>query len=121
MPTSSKTQISSWLTCSSICLCSFTNALQWQVIFNLLPYVVSEFSSHSLIPTIAIVSNILSGVLKLPVAKIIDSWGRPQGFASTTLLAALGLLLMSLCQNVQTYAAAHVGVAKYHPEVYYAY
>ncbi|KAI1124335.1 MFS general substrate transporter [Nemania abortiva] len=91
-----------------IILCSFTHALQWQIIFNLLPYVVSEFSSHSLIPTIAIVSNILSGVLKLPVAKIIDSWGRPQGFASTTLLASFGLLLMSLCHNVQTYAAAHV-------------
>ncbi|KAI3328498.1 putative MFS siderophore transporter [Ustulina deusta] len=91
-----------------IFLCSFANALQWQVIFNLMPYVVSEFSSHSLIPTIAIVSNILSGVLKLPVAKIIDSWGRPQGFASMTLLAALGLLLMSLCRNVQTYAAAQV-------------
>ncbi|KAI1752911.1 MFS general substrate transporter [Xylaria castorea] len=91
-----------------IFLCTFTNALQWQVIFNLMPYVVSEFSSHSLIPTIAIVSNILSGVLKLPVAKIIDSWGRAQGFASTTLLAALGLLLMSLCRDVQTYAAAQV-------------
>ncbi|KAI1113201.1 MFS general substrate transporter [Nemania sp. NC0429] len=73
-----------------------------------MPYVVSEFSSHSLIPTIAILSNILSGVLKLPVAKIIDSWGRPQGFASTTLLAALGLLLMSACRDVQTYAAAQV-------------
>ncbi|KAI0444644.1 MFS general substrate transporter [Xylaria telfairii] len=91
-----------------IFLCSFINALQWQVIFNLMPYVVSEFSSHSLIPTIAIVSNILSGVLKLPVAKIIDSWGRAQGFALMTLLAALGLLLMSLCRNVQTYAAAQV-------------
>ncbi|KAI0545642.1 MFS general substrate transporter [Xylaria curta] len=91
-----------------IFLCTFTNALQWQVIFNLMPYVVSEFSSHSLIPTIAIVSNILSGVLKLPVAKIIDSWGRAQGFASMTLLAALGLLLMSLCRDVQTYAAAQV-------------
>ncbi|KAI3336948.1 MFS general substrate transporter [Xylariaceae sp. AK1471] len=91
-----------------IFLCSFANALQWQVIFNLMPYVVSEFSSHSLIPTIAIVSNILSGVLKLPVAKIIDSWGRAQGFASATLLAAIGLLLMSLCQDVQTYAAAQV-------------
>ncbi|KAI1426107.1 putative MFS siderophore transporter [Xylaria sp. FL1777] len=91
-----------------IFLCSFANALQWQVIFNLMPYVVSEFSSHSLIPTIAIVSNVLSGVLKLPVAKIIDSWGRPQGFASMTLLAALGLLLMSLCRDVQTYAAAQV-------------
>ncbi|KAI1169549.1 MFS general substrate transporter [Nemania sp. FL0916] len=91
-----------------IFLCSFINALQWQVIFNLTPYVVSEFSSHSLIPTIAIVSNILSGVLKLPVAKIIDTWGRPQGLASTTVLAALGLLLMSVCQDVQTYAAAQV-------------
>lgn len=86
-----------------------------------MPYVVSEFSSHSLIPTIAILSNILSGVLKLPVAKIIDSWGRPQGFASTTLLAALGLLLMSVCQDVQTYAAAQVGVCRYGSEVYHAY
>ncbi|KAI1346557.1 putative MFS siderophore transporter [Xylaria sp. FL0043] len=91
-----------------IILCSFANALQWQVIFNLMPYVVSEFSSHSLIPTITIVSSVLSGVLKLPIAKVIDSWGRPQGFASTTLLAALGLLLMSFCRDVQTYAAAQV-------------
>ncbi|KAI0416692.1 putative MFS siderophore transporter [Xylaria grammica] len=91
-----------------IFLCSFAHALQWQVIFNLMPFVVSEFQSHSLIPTIAIVSNILSGVLKLPVAKMIDSWGRPQGFATMTLLAALGLLLMSLCRDVETYAAAQV-------------
>ncbi|KAJ2973087.1 hypothetical protein NUW58_g9029 [Xylaria curta] len=91
-----------------IFLCSFTHALQWQVMFNLMPYVVSEFSSHSLIPTIAIVSNILSGVLKLPVAKIIDSWGRAQGFATMTFIAALGLVLMSLCRNVETYAAAQV-------------
>ncbi|KAI0396935.1 MFS general substrate transporter [Xylariaceae sp. FL0594] len=91
-----------------IFLSSLGNALQWQVIFNLMPYVVSEFGSHSLIPTIAVVSNILSGVLKLPVAKVIDSWGRPQGFASATLLAAAGLLSMSLCQEVRTYAAAHV-------------
>ncbi|KAI0532925.1 putative MFS siderophore transporter [Xylaria digitata] len=91
-----------------IFLCSFANALQWQVIVNLMPFVVSEFRSHSLIPTIAIVSNILSGVLKLPVAKVIDSWGRPQGFASMTVLAAVGLLLMSFCRNVETYAAAQV-------------
>ena len=77
-----------------------------------MPYVVSEFESHSLIPTIAIVSNILSGVLKLPVAKIIDSWGRAQGFATMTLLASLGLVLMSLCRNVQTYAAAQVGATR---------
>ncbi|KAI8625656.1 MFS general substrate transporter [Xylariaceae sp. FL1651] len=93
---------------SFIFLCSFANALQWQIMFNLMPYVVSEFSSHSLIPTIAIISNILGGVLKLPVAKVIDSWGRAQGFASMTVLAALGLLLMSICQGIRTYAAAQV-------------
>ncbi|KAI1432720.1 major facilitator superfamily domain-containing protein [Xylaria sp. CBS 124048] len=91
-----------------IFLCSFANALQWQIISNLLPYVVSEFSSHSLIPTINIVSSVLSGVLKLPVAKIVDSWGRAQGFAAVTLIAASGLLLMALCQGVKTYAAAQV-------------
>ncbi|KAI1324309.1 MFS general substrate transporter [Xylariaceae sp. FL0255] len=91
-----------------IFLSSFASALQGQVMADLLPYVVSEFSSHSLIPTIAITSSVLSGVLKLPVAKMIDSWGRPQGFAFVTLLAALGLVLMSFCQNVQTYAAAQV-------------
>ncbi|KAI1815261.1 MFS general substrate transporter [Poronia punctata] len=91
-----------------IFLASLGNALQWQIIFNLMPYVVSEFESHSLIPTIAIVSSILSGVLKLPVAKIVDLWGRPQGFASTALLAATGMLLMAVSPGVRTYAAANV-------------
>ncbi|EMR69890.1 hypothetical protein MGN70_010952 [Eutypa lata] len=91
-----------------IFLCSFANALQWQIMSNLMPYVVSEFSSHSLIPTIGIVASIMSGVLKLPMAKMIDSWGRPQGLAAMITLATAGLVLMALCQNVKTYAAAEV-------------
>ena len=75
---------------------------------NLMPYVVSEFSSHSLIPTIGIVANIMSGVLKLPIAKLIDSWGRPQGLATMITLATTGLVLMSLSQGVKAYAAAEV-------------
>ncbi|KAH9886120.1 MFS general substrate transporter [Xylariomycetidae sp. FL2044] len=93
---------------SFILLVSFANALQWQVMSNLMPYVVSEFSSHSLIPTIGIVASIMSGVLKLPVAKMIDSWGRPQGLAMMISLATFGLILMALCQNVKTYAASQV-------------
>ncbi|RYP02156.1 hypothetical protein DL764_005951 [Monosporascus ibericus] len=91
-----------------IFLCSFANALQWQVMSNLMPYVVSEFSSHSLIPTIGIVASIMSGVLKLPIAKMIDSWGRPQGLAFMIALATAGLVLMALCQSVKSYAAAEV-------------
>ncbi|KAI0481357.1 putative siderophore iron transporter mirB [Xylariaceae sp. FL0804] len=91
-----------------IFLCSFANALQWQVMSNLMPYVVSEFKSHSLIPTIGIVASILSGVLKLPVARVIDTWGRPRGLAATIALATGGLALMAACRDVASYAAAQV-------------
>ncbi|KAI1096639.1 putative siderophore iron transporter mirB [Rostrohypoxylon terebratum] len=91
-----------------IFLCSFANTLQYQIMSNLMPYVVSEFSAHSLIPTIGIVASIMSGILKLPIAKMIDSWGRPQGLAAMIALATLGLVLMAACRDVQTYAAAEV-------------
>lgn len=93
---------------ASIFLCSFASALQWQIISNLTPYVTSEFSSHSLIPTISIVASVLSGVLKLPIAKIIDLWGRPQGLFVVVVLATVGLVLMASCSNIRTYAAAQV-------------
>lgn len=84
------------------------NSMQQQTASNLMPYVVSDFSAHSLIPAIGITSFILSGVLKLPIAKLIDTWGRPQGFVVTTGLATLGLVLMALCRGVKTYAAAQI-------------
>ncbi|KAF7515251.1 hypothetical protein G7054_g14672 [Neopestalotiopsis clavispora] len=67
-----------------------------------------EFSSHSLIPTITLIASILSGTLKLPISKIIDAWGRPQGLAAMIILATIGLILMAACQDVKTYAAAQV-------------
>lgn len=84
------------------------NSMQQQTSSNLMPYVVSDFSAHSLIPAIGITSFILSGVLKLPMAKLIDTWGRPQGFVVTTALATLGLVLMAVCSDVKTYAAAQI-------------
>ncbi|KAH8658408.1 MFS general substrate transporter [Xylariales sp. PMI_506] len=91
-----------------IFLCSFAQALQWQILSNLTPYITSEFSSHSLIPTIEIVSSILSGVLKLPISTFIDGWGRPQGLAVMVVVSATGLTLLAASQNIQTYAAARV-------------
>lgn len=84
------------------------NSMQQQTSSNLMPYVVSDFSAHSLIPAIGITSHILSGVLKLPIAKLIDTWGRAQGFVVTTALATLGLVLMALCRDIKTYAAAQI-------------
>lgn len=85
-----------------------TMSMEQQTTLNLLPFVVSDFSAHSLIPAIGIASFILSGVLRLPVAKMIDTWGRPQGLAAMTVMATLGLVLMAVCNSATTYAAAQV-------------
>lgn len=84
------------------------HAMEQQTSVNLMPYVVSDFSAHSLIPAVGITSFVLSGVLKLPIAKLIDTWGRPQGLVITAGLSTLGLLLMALCRGVKTYAAAQI-------------
>lgn len=52
----------------------------------------------------------MSGVLKLPIAKLLDLWGRAEGFAFMTLIGTIGLLLMAVCRNVETYAVAQVSV-----------
>lgn len=92
-------------TCS-VFMVYFVNSLQQQITGNLLPYVMSDFASHSLVPVTGIVSQILGGVLKLPIAQLINIWGRPQGLVIMTALCTIGLILMAVCNNVQTYAAA---------------
>lgn len=71
------------------------NSLQQQVTGNLTAYVTSSFYMHSLVSTIAIVSNIVGGAFKLPIAKLLDMWGRAEGFAlmlSFTVIGEFNLL-----------------------------
>lgn len=75
---------------------------------QLTPYVTSEFALHSLTAATSIMSSIIGGLTKLPLAKLIDVWGRPQGFALMTLCLTIGLIMMAACNGVQTYAAAQV-------------
>lgn len=76
-------------------------------------------------------SSIIGAVAKLPVAKIIDIWGRAEGYIMMVTLSTLGehhtsfstpytplygkvakfflgLIMMAACKNVETYAAAQV-------------
>lgn len=82
--------------------------MQQSMSFSLTPYVTSSFSLHSLTAATAIMAHLLGGLLKLPLAKVLDIWGRPQGFAVTTLIQTIGLVMMAACNNVQMYAAAQV-------------
>jgi len=80
--------------------------LQGQITLNLTVFAISDFYGHSLVTTIGIVSSITSGVLQLPIAKVIDLWGRAEGFMIMLLVGVVGLILMAACSDVYTYAAA---------------
>ncbi|KAL1836789.1 hypothetical protein VTJ49DRAFT_4646 [Mycothermus thermophilus] len=84
------------------------NAFQYNILYSLIPYVTSDFQSHSLLNIIFIVANAITSACFIPLAKILDLWGRPQGFAFMCVIATLGLILMAACQNLETFCAAYV-------------
>lgn len=60
-----------------------------------------------MLATTSILATIVGGVFSLPIAKVIDIWGRCEGFIGMVALVVLGLILKAVSQNVETYAAAH--------------
>ncbi|KAJ5926626.1 hypothetical protein N7516_008399 [Penicillium verrucosum] len=86
----------------------FVTSIQEVVIRSLNPYVTSAFMLHSLTAATSIMANIIGGLSKIPLAKILDSWGRPQGMSLMLIIWVVGFIMMAGCDNVQTYAAAQV-------------
>ncbi|KAL1875433.1 hypothetical protein Daus18300_003172 [Diaporthe australafricana] len=86
----------------------FTDSLQQQISGSLLPYVTSSFGFHGLLATTSIISVIVSGVVKLPLARILDVIGRNEGLIIMLVVTVISLVLMAACGNVQTYAAGQV-------------
>lgn len=85
-----------------------TNAFQSSITGNLTPYVTSDFEQHSLLTVINIVSNSMAAAVYIPMAKLLDLWGRAEGFCVMVSFATLGLVLMAVCQDLYTYCAAQV-------------
>jgi MFS family permease len=53
------------------------------------------------------VSSIIGGVCQLTIAKVIDIWGRGEGYAAMLMLCVIGLIMKAACNSVEMYAAAH--------------
>ncbi|KAM0455005.1 hypothetical protein ACHAPV_008147 [Trichoderma viride] len=86
----------------------FVDTMQQGATGTLTPWVTSAFQEHSLTPTVNVISSIIGGVWKLTLAKILDIFGRPQGYLISIMFTTLGLIMMAACNNVETYAAAQV-------------
>ncbi|KAF2178370.1 MFS general substrate transporter [Zopfia rhizophila CBS 207.26] len=91
-----------------IWLIYFITSMQEVVLRALNPYVTSAFHLHSLTAAVGIMSSIIGGLTKIPLAKILDTWGRPQGMTLSLSIWVIGYIMMAGCNNVQTYAAAQV-------------
>ena len=72
------------------------------------PWVTSSFNYHGLTPATSVAAYLVSGLFKIPLSKVIDIWGRPQGYICMVIFMTLGLALQAGCKNVATYSAAQV-------------
>lgn len=82
--------------------------MQEVLIRALTPYVTSSFRLHSLTAATGIISSIIGGLIQIPLAKILDTWGRPQGLTCMLVVWVIGFIMMACCNNVETYCAAQV-------------
>lgn len=92
----------------SMFLLYFVNAFQASILNNLVPFATSEFESHSLLTTIYIVSNSMTAAVYIPLAKMLDLWGRAEGFALMVAFATLGLIIMAAGTGLTSFCVAQV-------------
>lgn len=71
-------------------------------------FITSSFGYHSLTPTIAIVAGVVSGVVTVSIAKLIDIFGRPHGLAFGIILNTVGMVMMARAKSIEATAAAEV-------------
>ncbi|KAF2818673.1 MFS general substrate transporter [Ophiobolus disseminans] len=104
----------SWTTTSliiayvALLLIANVTSLEIQVTSLLTPYATSAFKLHSLVSTIAVVQNIVSSVIKPPMGKIADVFGRLEAFSITIVLYTIGYIMQATSGNVRTFASAQI-------------
>ncbi|CAG8252508.1 unnamed protein product [Penicillium olsonii] len=86
----------------------FVNAFQSSVFSSLSPYISSSFTAHSLSGVPTAMADAFSAAVYIPVGKIMDTWGRAEGFLVMTCFATLGLILLAACDSFAIYCTAYV-------------
>ncbi len=98
------------LTLRSLWLVTLANGFRSAIFYSLTPYATSDFGSHSLLTTINIVARAMTAALYIPVAKLVDVWGRAEGWLFMVVLSTVGLVMMAASKNIETYCAADVRI-----------
>ncbi|KAI5296074.1 hypothetical protein KEM52_005809 [Ascosphaera acerosa] len=115
--TSTWTKTQLWATFAMIYVLSFLDTLMESTDTTWSQFVTSDLGEHPLITTVQTLSTIVGGVVALPIAKIINVWGRPEALSLLLLLEIIGLIIKAATKNIYQYAAGktifwvgHVGM-----------
>lgn len=72
------------------------------------PYATSAFQQHSLISTVTVIQGVVSAVIKPPMGKIADVFGRLESLTISILLYTIGYIQQAASKNVETFASAQI-------------
>lgn len=75
---------------------------------SLSSYVSSSFQQHSLSGVPTALADAFAAATFLPVGRMMDTWGRAEGFLLMTIFATIGLILMASCNSFYIYCTAVV-------------
>jgi hypothetical protein len=67
----------------------------------------SVFSQAPAYSTALILGSIIGGVLKLPIAKTLNLWGRAEGFFVFFVVYEIGMIILATCDGPSAYAAGY--------------
>ncbi|KAK5132397.1 Siderochrome iron transporter 2 [Meristemomyces frigidus] len=91
-----------------IWLCFFMLAFQSSIQGYATVAAYSSFATAPAITTASILASIIGGVLKLPIAKTLNLWGRAEGFLVFVGVYLLGIIVLATCNGPNGYAAGYV-------------
>lgn len=93
---------------SRIWVCFFMLAFQ-SAIGNVLIFTAeADFKTAPAVATANILSTIVGGVLKLPIAKVLNLWGRSEGLIISLFVYIVGIIILAACTGPDSYAAGYV-------------
>ncbi|KAF2679633.1 MFS general substrate transporter [Lentithecium fluviatile CBS 122367] len=92
----------------TLLLIANVTSLEIQVTSLLTPYATSAFQQHSLVSTVTVIQGVVSAVIKPPMGKIADVFGRLESFMITIFLYTIGYIQQAASNNVKTFASAQI-------------
>lgn len=90
-----------------IWVCYFMLAFHQTMLGNLTTYAFSDFKSAPQVTTSYITANVVAGVLRLPLAKTLNLWGRAEGLLISLLVYVIGMIILAACNGPDAYVAGY--------------